>query len=908
MRKPTPVAGVLQLAVLLTALALPLQLVAVPACPAPAIGRQPDGATFPILLRGDEHRHWHEDAGGYTVMKDAQGWWAYAVTNAAGELMPGTGMAGRDRPERLGLPRRLLPTRTAPRRVSGSPAGASGTDAQVPVALAAKTGTMKNLVLLVQFPDKLATHTAAAYTNLFNQIGYTAEGAAGSVKDFYNEVSRNRLNVDSVVADWVTVANGYAYYGANNSSGDDVRPREMVKEALALLEARGFDFSQCDADNDGKVDGLTVIHAGGGEEYGGNDADYIWSHQWQMTSTVTYDGKSMLNYHTEPERRGWDSTPSSQGITRIGVICHETGHFLGLPDLYDTTYASAGVGSFCLMAGGSWNGDYGTLPAHPSIYCKKLLGWVAPTVVSATGSYTVPRIEDSTAAFRINGNWTGTQYLLIENRQGYGFDAGLPGASRGLLLWHIDESRVNNDTASRYMVDLEEASGTQHLQLSSSADGDDADYYRSGNNTQFTATSLPNNLSYEGTALGVDIIDVSTTGPSMTFSLLGTSPDPVLSLVSSTHSDAAGGNNDGTVDPGETIRVSIVWTNSGASIASNVLATLVSGTSGVVVTQALAAYPDLAPGGVASNITPFVYRVAKTVPAGTILSFTNVITAGDWTFTGAFSRAVGRQAVTTSTVDSISVPRAIADRSTIYVTNMVALAGVATIADVHASVRLDHTYDGDLTLALQHPSGTEVILANQRGGSSDNYGTGTGASMVRTVFDDQAGTAISSGSPPFAGSYRPEAPLSALNGKPVNGAWRLRVKDSVRLNTGTVYAFGLTLVSYSTQWLSTVYNAAPAASSQTVVADAGTATNLLLRGSDPDGDTLTYRTNSIPLHGTLSALNTGSGAIAYTAADGYSGPDSFTFVVNDGLASSAPATVTLHVVRRPAAPTLISLR
>jgi M6 family metalloprotease-like protein len=87
-------------------------------------------------------------------------------------------------------------------------------------------------------------------------------------------------------------------------------------------------------------------------------------------------------YHTEPERRGFDNDPGSQGITRIGVICHENGHFLDLPDLYDYGGDSAGVGNFCLMAGGSWNGNYGTQPAHMSAWCKKILGWLTPTTLT----------------------------------------------------------------------------------------------------------------------------------------------------------------------------------------------------------------------------------------------------------------------------------------------------------------------------------------------------------------------------------------------------------------------------------------------------------------------------------------------------------------------------------------------
>jgi immune inhibitor A len=377
---------------------------------------------------------------------------------------------------------------------------------------------MRNLVVLVQFPDLMGTRTRADFDALFNTLGYTVDGAQGSVRDYYREVSYNALDVVSVVTDWITVANSYAYYGANDAHGNDLHPREMVQEALTALEANGFDFSTLDADGDGWVDGLTVIHAGGGEEYSGNDPNYIWSHKWSMLTTLTFDGKSMRDYHTEPERRGWDSSPATQGITRIGVICHETGHFLGLPDLYDTGYDSEGAGNFCLMAGGSWNGNYGTSPAHMSAWCKKRLNWLSPTLVTSAGTYTVPRVEESMTAFRLSGPFASTEYFLVENRQGYGFDAALPGSTRGLLIWHVDEAQSNNDNQSHYLVDLEEASGTQHLELNQNA-GNDADYYRLGNSTSFTASTTPNNLSYTGTPLKLDITSVSASGPTMTFTI-----------------------------------------------------------------------------------------------------------------------------------------------------------------------------------------------------------------------------------------------------------------------------------------------------------------------------------------------------------------------------------------------------
>lgn len=494
-------------------------LFAVPACPNPVTIRQPAGPTVRVHLKGDEFLHWHEDEAGYSILPDPQsGNWVYALKDSTGRLVPSSAVVGRDRPERLGIPRKLQADGVVSNSVGRRMSRYSSTVTADGVARVPRTGVMKNLVLLVEFADKPHIYSRADIEALFNTVGYTADGAAGSVKDYYHEVSYNALDVDSVVVEWITLDQGYAYYGANDAFGDDVRPREMVAEALAKLEARGFDFSTLDADNDGQVDGLTVIHAGGGEEYSGNDSQYIWSHQWQMLASVTYDGKTLHTYHTEPERRGWDDDPGSFGLTRIGVICHETGHFLGLPDLYDYDYDSQGAGDFCLMAGGSWNGDNGTLPSHPSAWCKSVLDWVTPVTIIAAGLYSAPRIEDQPVAFRVGQGFPSSQYFLVENRQGFGFDAGLPGVSRGLLIWHIDETQANNDDQTHYQVDLEEASGIQHLELDANS-GDDADYFRDGTLTAFNSNTVPNSRSYGGVSLERGISAVSSAGTTMTFTI-----------------------------------------------------------------------------------------------------------------------------------------------------------------------------------------------------------------------------------------------------------------------------------------------------------------------------------------------------------------------------------------------------
>ena len=67
---------------------------------------------------------------------------------------------------------------------------------------------------------------------------------------------------------------------------------------------------------------------------------------------------------------------------------------------------------------------------------------------------------------------------------------------------------------------------------------------------------------------------------------------------------------------------------------------------------------------------------------------------------------------------------------------------------------------------------------------------------------------------------------------------------------------------------------------------------LRLAGSDPEGATLSFAVGSPPAHGTLSGT---APNLTYTPAAGFFGTDSFTFTVNDGELTSAPATVSIRV-------------
>ena len=115
----------------------------------------------------------------------------------------------------------------------------------------------------------------------------------------------------------------------------------------------------------------------------------------------------------------------------------------------------------------------------------------------------------------------------------------------------------------------------------------------------------------------------------------------------------------------------------------------------------------------------------------------------------------------------------------------------APIARVELEVHLLHTYLSDLVLELSGPDGTGVLLAANQGGSGSNYGL---SCEQPTRFSDEAVSRLGSSSPPFAGTFRAEALLSAFRGKTgsqVNGNWKLKIRDTAEYDVGTLVCWSL---------------------------------------------------------------------------------------------------------------------
>jgi len=198
---------------------------------------------------------------------------------------------------------------------------------------------------------------------------------------------------------------------------------------------------------------------------------------------------------------------------KIGVCAHELGHLLfGWPDLYDTDDSSSGLGNWCLMAGGSWNGN-GDIPAHPSAWCKASQDWVTTVNRTTSGSLTIAEVKTGKKVYRLwKDGISAQEYFLVEHRARTKYDSRLPGD--GLLIYHVDDSIEGNENEHHPQVKLIEADGRTHLEDGTNR-GDAGDPFPGTANTiNFTATTNPNSLAYSGLETCVALTGIVKSGAS----------------------------------------------------------------------------------------------------------------------------------------------------------------------------------------------------------------------------------------------------------------------------------------------------------------------------------------------------------------------------------------------------------
>jgi M6 family metalloprotease-like protein len=680
----------------------------VSAYPYPVDVKQSDGSIIKIILQGDEKVKWGQTMDGYTIVYNKNGDFEYGMLDSKGDLVPSGYLVTEETNKNLETKNFL----------SKTPKGLTYSKDQVSMILQIwdinekegskafpTTGSRKLICILIGFKDKAFTKTKTDFENLFNQVGYSTGGATGSVKDYYLENSYGQFNLTVDVAGPYTASQNMSYYGGNDASGNDLRPRELVLEAVNFADPT-INFANYDNDNDGTVDGVYLVYAGYGEEAGGG-ANAIWAHAWNI-SPVVKDGKTISKYSCSAELRGNSGTT----ITAIGVICHEFGHVLGAPDYYDTNYATGGqfegTGTWDMMASGSWNNN-GVTPAHHNAFTKiYIYNWATATTLTSAANITVLNAAENKSFFRINTATSG-EYFLLENREKHLFDAYVPGS--GLIIYHVhsgvmtsaSSNSVNNTHQQRMYPKVASATTNPTSTPSSygSVNSAGCPWPGTSNKTSFTDATTPHMKSWAGanTAKPMTNIARNATAKTVTFAFMGggtsvTVPTVSTSSITSitTNSATGGGNVTATGGATVTARGICYSTSQNPTIANSTVAsgsgtgTYTANMTGLAAgtTYYVRAYATNSAGtayGTQVSFTTTASATLPTVSTSTISSITSSSATGGGNVTAAGSSSVSARGIcySTSQNPTIANSRVVSGSGTgTFSANMTGLAANTT--------------------------------------------------------------------------------------------------------------------------------------------------------------------------------------------------------------------------------------
>ncbi|MCA1591219.1 MAG: proprotein convertase P-domain-containing protein, partial [Acidobacteria bacterium] len=410
------------------------------------------------------------------------------------------------------------------------------------------------------------------------------------------------------------------------------------------------------------------------------------------------------------------------------------------------------------------------------------------------------------------------------------------------------------------------------------------------------ATNASGVYSIDPMAVGTVTLTISAPGyvtatvPNVSVTLGNTTTQniqltPLSNIVAGTGAVTADScNSNQTLDPNEVVTVNLSLLNTGGSGASttNLVATL-QATGGVTNPSGPQSYGAVVSGQPAVT-RAFTFTVAASC-GGTVTATLQLQDGATDLGTRTFTFTVGTLSQITRTSGPVTVP--IPDNLPTGVDVPITVPDTVAISDINVRVRLNHTFDSDLAISLVHPDGTSVALSNNRGGSGDNFGTGANdCTSTPTVFDDQATTTIAAGAAPFAGSFKPDGSLAALNGKQANGTWKLHVVDNASIDTGTI---GCVTLEINTKFVccgAQIVAAPPAVITAESVSPANNAIdpNEIVTVNFPVINT--GGSNTTNLVGTLQA----TGGVLNP-----SGPQNYGVVVSNGPSVARPFTFTTNV-------------
>jgi M6 family metalloprotease-like protein len=424
--------------------------------------------------------------------------------------------------------------------------------------------TEPTLVILCQFDDRDSTTSRTAWdAPMFGP--YVIGGR--SHRDYYREVSYYIAGAQGLdlppaaeacgnndgIAGWYTISytnpnsgavTGNHPYNAVGVNWKNVAGASNNVAAGAIAAAdNDVNFAAFDLNGDTFISAselhIIIILAGYEASWGANPGPDTPRHHWSLGAGVVLDGVTLLQWNMGGGYSMCGELDKNGNMIEYGLICHETGHDLGLPDLYDTSQNSEGVGEWSLMGSGDWCNTAvpGDCPAHLDPWCKSWLFWVVPVNVGVDMvGVNIVQVETNPVVYKLwNHGAANMEYFLVENRQRVGYDQGLvrTGQADGLIIWHVNYARESwgNEEEHQKFIDVECADATLAAHVADADDldtkknrGDATDPWYQGNDADFYTSSVPDNRDYRNHPTfnfnsSVEVRNASASGNPMTADL-----------------------------------------------------------------------------------------------------------------------------------------------------------------------------------------------------------------------------------------------------------------------------------------------------------------------------------------------------------------------------------------------------
>lgn len=321
-------------------------------------------------------------------------------------------------------------------------------------------GNITNVVIFICFSDEDITKAQATVDrDLINCY----IGEDNSLKDYYSDISYGKIEIDTIFpreeSKYFVYQAPYrrSHYGnIKKNTAASARKREESSLLNGAVNAadRYFDYQgvNLDVNSDGYADSVSFLVSG---ECDMNDSSawggLLWPHSANLADYSVDSGfaASKLN----GVKVGQFSF-NFMGSVDTGLLCHETGHVMGMPDLYhyerDKDYIS--VGEWDLMH------SQNSVPQYPTAHIRdrylNALGDNQIVDIKASGTFSLKPVTladgDEAVACRLTINENESIWFEYRNNSVSTYDSGL--YASGLIVYRVNASVSGNEKGGHNKV------------------------------------------------------------------------------------------------------------------------------------------------------------------------------------------------------------------------------------------------------------------------------------------------------------------------------------------------------------------------------------------------------------------------------------------------------------------------